>query len=287
VKLGLRLGLNTPCVPAQRYVGIADEYGGAYAGYSVRKMRDDYTGNSIRVRIEGTTSEQDIGFDSGGNLDTQSLLSFCGSGTGLVTVIYDQIGNNNAVQYADSEQPMIVNSGSLVTIKNRPAIKFDGENDDFHNVFNVNNQTDVAFFSVSSVEDIPTTSSETQAIFGRAGIYLRYITNSGGSIEGSLRDKVSNNRFRRFANMSSETEPVHTISSIIHGDDSINVTFNGTTSSSLNTSITGLTNSPIFFGSRSSQKLDGHIQELLFYFTNKRDDYVNIEGNMNNYFNVH
>lgn len=287
MKLGLRLGLNTPCVPAQRYVGVADEYGGAYAGYSVRKMRDDYTGASIRVRVEGTTNEQDIGFDSSGNLDTQSLLSFCGSGTGLVSVIYDQIGSNNAVQNAASEQPMIVNSGSLVTIQNRPAIKFDGVDDDFHNVFNVDNQTDVSFFSVSSVEDIPETTSEKQCVFGRGGIFLRYVNNSGGSIEGSLRDKATNNRFRRFINISSEPEPVHTISSIIHGDDSINITFNGTTSSSLSTSITGLTNSPIYFGSKHSEKLDGHIQELLFYFINKRDDYVNIEANMNNYFSVH
>jgi len=287
VKLGLRLGLNTPCVPAQRYVGIADEYGGAYSGYSVRKMRDDYTGASIRVRIEGTTIEQDIGFDSSGNLDTQSLLSFCGSGTGLVTVIYDQIGTKNAVQYAASQQPMIVNSGSLVTIQNRPAIKFDGVDDDFHSVFNVYNQTDVSFFSVSSVEDIPATPIERQCIFGRGGVFLRYTNISGGSIEGSLRDKDTNNRFTRFVNISSEPEPVHTITSVIHGDGLMNTTFNGTTSSSLSTSITGLKNSPIYFGSKSSEKLDGHIQELLFYFINKRDDYVNIEANMNNYFNVH
>jgi hypothetical protein len=58
---------------------ILDTYGGAAAAYSLRKLISTYSGPSIRVRRSSDNAEQDIAFDTAGNLDTNSLLSFVGA----------------------------------------------------------------------------------------------------------------------------------------------------------------------------------------------------------------
>jgi hypothetical protein len=48
------------------------------AAYSLRKLRDDYTGSAIRVRRSGDNTETNIGFVNGG-LDETTLSTFAGS----------------------------------------------------------------------------------------------------------------------------------------------------------------------------------------------------------------
>ena len=101
---------------------LLDQYTAAVA-YSLRKLRTAYSGSAIRVRRSSDSAEQDIGF-SGNNLDTTSLLSFCGAGDGFVTTWYDQVGSNNAVQATAGLQPQIVASGALVVNEfTKPAIR--------------------------------------------------------------------------------------------------------------------------------------------------------------------
>ncbi len=97
------------------------------AAYSLRKLRNAYTGNAIRVRRSSDNAEADIGFTTIGDLDTAALLTFVGSGSGFVTTWYDQSGNNrNATQTTAANQPRIVNSGVLEAVNGKPAISFDG-----------------------------------------------------------------------------------------------------------------------------------------------------------------
>jgi hypothetical protein len=104
---------------------LLDTYTGASVAYSLRKLRTDYSGNAIRVRRSSDNTEQDFGF-SGNDLDTASLLTFCGAGNGFVTRWYDQSGNtNNATQVTAVSQPRIVTSGVLDTLNNKPTIFFD------------------------------------------------------------------------------------------------------------------------------------------------------------------
>jgi hypothetical protein len=75
------------------------------------------------VRRSSDSAEQDIGF-SGNNLDTASLLSFCGAGDGFVTTWYDQVGSNNAVQATAGSQPQIVASGATIVNEfTKPALR--------------------------------------------------------------------------------------------------------------------------------------------------------------------
>ena len=78
MKLGLGLGVNS--ITSQKvgagFTGILDEYSGAAAAYSVRRLSSSYTDGLIRVRRSSDDTEQDIGFDSNGDLDTTALTTF-------------------------------------------------------------------------------------------------------------------------------------------------------------------------------------------------------------------
>jgi len=104
------------------YNYLLDDYPGASAAYSLRKLRSAYSGSAIRVRRSSDNTEQDIGF-SNNFLDESSLLSFCGAGDGFVTRIYDQSGvNNYAGQGTLNRQPLIVSSGAVITRNSKPSM---------------------------------------------------------------------------------------------------------------------------------------------------------------------
>ena len=93
---------------------LLDTYPNAAVAYSLRKLRTAYTGSAIRVRRSVDNAEQDIAF-SGNDLDTSSLLAFCGAGNGFVTTWYDQSGNaNNAIQSTATSQAQVVLNGNLI-----------------------------------------------------------------------------------------------------------------------------------------------------------------------------
>jgi len=105
---------------------LLDTYPNAAVAYSLRKLRTAYTGSAIRVRRSVDNAEQDISF-VGNDLDTSSLLTFCGAGNGFVTTWYDQSGNaNNATQSTAFNQPQIVSSGAMITTNGKNSISFSG-----------------------------------------------------------------------------------------------------------------------------------------------------------------
>jgi len=123
----IKLGWRNPVVATQVQTSslLLDTYSGSAAAYSLRKLRTSYTGSAIRVRRSSDNTEQNIGFTTGGDLDTGALLSFVGSGNGFVTTWYDQSGNGrNVTQSTANSQPRIVSSGSIILKNNKPAIDF-------------------------------------------------------------------------------------------------------------------------------------------------------------------
>lgn len=105
-----------------------DTVTGAAAAYGLRKLRSAYTGSAIRVRRSSDSTEQDIGFTPGGDLDITALLDFVGTGSGYVKTWYDQSGNSkDASQSTTTLQPRIVNAGSLDTLSSGlPTVSFNG-----------------------------------------------------------------------------------------------------------------------------------------------------------------
>ena len=109
---------------------LLDTYTGAAVAYSLRKLRTLYSGNCVTVRRSSDNTSTNIGFDSNGNLDTTSLLSFVGVNDGFVSVWFDQSGNNrNATQVTTTYQPKIVSNGVLNTYNGKLSVKFDGSDD--------------------------------------------------------------------------------------------------------------------------------------------------------------
>jgi hypothetical protein len=116
------------------FVGLLDTYPNAAVAYSVRKLRAAYTGSAIRVRRSSDNTEQNIGFDSNGNLDESALTTFVGANNGFVVTWFDQSTNgNNATMSTAANQPQIVSSGTVLKLTGigsaRPILRFDGTND--------------------------------------------------------------------------------------------------------------------------------------------------------------
>lgn len=103
---------------------LLDDYPNASIGVSLRKLRSAYTGFCIQVIREIDSATLNIGFVNN-VLDTTTLSSFIGAGTGRVITWYDQSGNsNNLTKDAIFPAPKIVNSGVIYTSNSKPTILF-------------------------------------------------------------------------------------------------------------------------------------------------------------------
>lgn len=86
-----------------------------------RRVNGNYSGKLIQVRRSSDSTTQDIGYDGSNNLDTASMLSFCGAGNGFISKIYDQSGNGvDWSQSTAANQLQIVSSGSTLTKNTKP-----------------------------------------------------------------------------------------------------------------------------------------------------------------------
>ena len=121
------ISIGRPVIQSSAPSLLLDQYGDDItAAYSVRKLRNDYGGSAMRIRRFSDNSEQDIGFDSDGNLDTTAITSFVGSNSAAVVTWYEQSGQASAwnlVQATTSRQPRITDaSGNVFTVNGKPAI---------------------------------------------------------------------------------------------------------------------------------------------------------------------
>lgn len=116
-------------------MGFLDTYPAAVA-WSLRKVRDAYSGPCVRVRRSSDNDELNIGF-VGSALRINALLNFVGSSHGYVSRWYDQGAiDRYAEQSIGGYQPILVESGQLVTsATGHPAIRF-GDNNNVHLLVN-------------------------------------------------------------------------------------------------------------------------------------------------------
>lgn len=162
------------------FTGLLDTYPSAAGAYSMRRLSSSYTGALIRIRRSSDNTEQDIGYDGSGDLDTAAITSFVGSNSAYVVKWYDQSGNAiDLVQTTSGSQPRIVNAGTIDTDGGKPCIVFDGSDDyltagdnldpagDFHTFFIAKNtDTGSAAFYAKS---IATTANDRWGIYVDSG----------------------------------------------------------------------------------------------------------------------
>jgi hypothetical protein len=115
-----QLPINIPIIPSS----TLNKFPGASAAYSLRLLNGLYQGPAIEVRRTDNVSAS-IGFTVEGDLDVAALQTFIGSNSGFIKTWYDQSGNSiNLTQSTSSQQPRIINNGSLFTVNNKPGVNF-------------------------------------------------------------------------------------------------------------------------------------------------------------------
>jgi hypothetical protein len=257
------------------FVGILDTYPNAAVAYSVRKLRTDYTGNSIRVRRSSDNTEQDIGFTSAGNLDTTALTTFVGANDGFVTRWYDQSGNaKNATQTTAANQPKIVSSGNVITENGKPFIEYitNGTSQlKTTSTFSISTplQTFIVGKNTRSVNDFPYYHD-----FSILRAVMYYGTN-----------------LALFNGLQIDSNDTSTTLNLISG------LFNSTNSALYkngNTLVTGNAGNSgasgtLFLGTRNNdaQIMYGGFQEFILYPSNQSSNRTGIETNINTYYGIY
>jgi len=287
----LSLGLSTDSVSTQKvggsFTGILDEFTGAAAAYSVRQLKASAT-NSMRVRkeVSSVASETDIGFDSSGNLDTASLLSFASDADGgnVSTYIwYDQTGNGrNAANSTPANQPLIVRGGVLITENSKAAIDFDGV-DDYFTGATKTTMNNTAIFSVIKSD------SNTQD-----SVLIQNSVDSNNCVALGLGDKGSSSAIGSRLRISGQGDYVvgdstftatdQTLVSYL-ADDTVGQMFvDGTEETNSVDSRSGGSGTTIGARGDGTKPFNGAIQEVIFFDSDQSLNRTSIEANINSYF---
>jgi hypothetical protein len=266
---------------------LLDDYPNAAAAYSLRKLDKDYTGSAIRVRRSNDNSEQDIGFTSGGDLDTASLKTFVGANSGFVTTWYDQSGNaRNATQTTAANQPRVVNAGTVDRQNSKVSTFYDGSNDNFViNNFTQNNGF-YSFFGITSVQNI--TGNKT-VLSGdlqgnpRSAQYITIINSNPRTLAFDVNTAISD------LSSSINANQLYLLSGHKYTGFIEAFTNNATNGATTFTNSSNSVNIGMYIGSQagSSAFMNGYISECIMYGFNNYSNRTGIQNNINTYYSIY
>jgi hypothetical protein len=260
---------------------LLDDYPNSAVAYSLRKLRTAYTGSAIRVRRSSDNAEQDINF-VGGDLDTASLLTFCGAGNGFITTWYDQSTNaNNATQATAASQAQIVSAGALILDANTSKITSTWTADSYALINGVNPNTRYLSVSVN-----------TRLTINDQILHLGNTTNPG-TVNGqqSLRWRGIDGLIQSFRHTQSSHGLITTNGSyiIMSEKDSNNlksVYINGFVNSS-GTEVPADGTLMNQFGRSSTQSTTAQYQEFIYWDSEQSANRIGIETDINTYWNAY
>jgi hypothetical protein len=274
---------------------LAGNYLGLAAAYSLRRVTSSYSGFAIEVQ-SGSVS-QSIGFDSFGNLDTASLLTFVGSGNGFVKTWYDQSGNNrHATQSVTTNQPQIVSNGSVLLEGSKPSLQFDGINDrlEFAEI-NLTQSTALITLkrnATSTAQDLLDVQNPIQSYsslnvtINEIASYGRLLTFAGGSTIGAISGFV--NPLTDYRLYSTVWDGLG-----INGASFYKIYDNGSLQSLTNSGALGSSNGATSLigaangASGATRFFDGKIQEIILYEIDQSANIVALNNNINAYYNIY
>lgn len=251
------------------------------AAYSLRKVRPNYTGSAVRLR-NADDEEADIGFDVEGNFDIGAAMIHCDGGNGFVTTWYDQSTNaRHATQTSPTRQPQLVDQGRVLTDSNgRPRIFFNGTDNGLSFDPTGLNINSLSAFTVGKFDD----TDSGQMMFGASGpngnkrFYNVYLHDNlfkygyGGTLSTSIAANTDTNLHISIAG------------STLNGHQAwLNNTSVGTQTldSGIDTTSSGI-------GMQAENfRMDGKIQEILVFTSDRSDDRTDIADNINDYYDIY
>jgi hypothetical protein len=275
--LGISRGCNITLASNTVISLLLDTYPNAKVAYSLRKLRTAYSGNAIRVR-RTDLAEQDIGFDSNGNLDTVALLAFVGTGAldnGFITTWYDQSTNaNNATQVAAISQAQIVSAGTVITDPITNKISTIWINDAYSTATSfapVQQNTQIAVFNRTALTQriINLGSSVSQPFIGQWSTSNVVQTGYGSTFTHGTSAATGIFLQTVLRNSSNEVKAWHN-----------NVAFPTVINSNINNSFN-------FWGKNSSPQSNGYKQELIYWISDQEANRIEIETEINTYWNAY
>lgn len=271
---------GTPLMPAGQVSTLLDTYSGVAAAFSTRKIRGSYTGSAIRVRRSSDNTEQDIAFDSNGELNTAQLLTFTGTSNGFVTKWYDQSGNGrDMAQTTAANQPQISMNGVVFTEKGRPTITSTGAC-----VMSMNGTIPVSTAISSFILLRP------NIVRSNFGMFLGFI---GGAHLSPSRNGTGNNRYYGTPDLVYTPLPnTNNYITITNNSNKVDVWENGTqimnTVNSASDSVLASTGINLFdrWLNSGPLTLGTSLSEVIVYNSDQRTNRTGIESSMNSYFNL-
>jgi len=256
---------------------LLDLYGeDCQAAYSVRKLRTAYAGSAFRVRRDSDDTEQDIGFDTDGNLDESALTTFVGSNNGFIVTWYDQTTNgNNATQASSNRQMRVVTSGTVEKIGTKVAPDA------------VSTRT---YYETSSIISVtpPQTTIGVIKPDATSGNFPFIGENQSGTYKfGGHNDRLFLHGGSQISTSDGAIAQAHMIAVGLCNGASSEIRVNGSQEATGNTSGNNYSINAVFGPFNSSSNMRGPMQEILIYTADKTSDINNIESNINTYFSVY
>ena len=270
--------------------GILDDYPGSTAAYSLRALNSAYTGYAIRVRRSSDGDFKDIGLLYDGSLDTESLLSFAGSGNATVQTWYDQSGEgNNAVQATLSRQPNIVENGVLVTMLDEPAMDTTSQpNSGFINSSPSNLKPANSSSSIFALGRDSGTAASTRHLLAYSNTDIRFAYLAGSNV--ILRSQIWGSNGTSLTTEVSATNNIPFIATSIRGQ-SFQTIFNngvqGQNKTGLVTPTANTTGILSLFSIGNNFSFEGFYSELIFYPSDQSANRAGIESNINSNYNIY
>ena len=236
----------------------------------------DFTPSGTQVRFSATDGGSFI-FDSDDDVFfLKNIVITQTTANGAVTIWYDQSGNgNNATNSTDSEQPLVVSGGTLVTENSKAAIQFDGVDDTLQKDISPDISQPLTLFHIRRYRSNGTyvavgydnSTGNGYADINRSAKFQSYY---GGGYTGAIIQNTDQGLFFSLAN---------NLSSAVGLDGAALDTTNAQGTQGLEHlyigSVFGAFNAPI------------NTQELIIYASDQSANRTDIESNINNYFNIY
>jgi hypothetical protein len=261
------------------FVGLLDDYPTSAAAYSLRKLRNGYSGNAIRVRRSSDNAESNIGFVDN-VLDTATLTTFASGTNAFITNFYDQSGNGvDLFRSVAVGQPQIVASGVIITDSGKPTLSFPNGNSLLH---------------TSGLAELLIPDEWTMSFVTKADAAQTYSATLGDAVgdnqdgilifSGLFRTKINNVNKDVYASGDNRTK-TRLWTSIRNSSNTITINRDGTSYGSVSSAAGSF--DFVQIGSSIEVNQPDFVSELIIWKSDQTSNLSGIETNINTYYGVY